>query len=241
MKPVIALIFGIAIVISSWLFSYSWKNTHHLNDIITVKGSAKKDFTSDLIIWEANFNRKAATIQEAYSAIKRDADTVKKYLESKGVADDEVTFSAVNIEKNYEEVVDKNNRTTRIFSGYTLSQTASIESKSVDKIEVISREITELINSGLELYSGQPRYYSTKLAEIKLEMLAEATKDARARAEKISENAGNHLGSLRKADMGIFQITGRNSDEEFSYGGTFNTSSKEKTASITVDLVFAVQ
>src|SRR6185437_1077489 len=79
MKPVIALIFGIAIVISSWLFSYSWKNTHHLNDIITVKGSAKKDFTSDLIIWEANFNRKAATIQEAYSAIKRDADTEKKY------------------------------------------------------------------------------------------------------------------------------------------------------------------
>jgi uncharacterized protein len=98
-----------------------------------------------------------------------------------------------------------------------------------------------LINMGIELYSLQPRYYNTKLAELKLEMLAEATKDAKSRAEKISENAGTHLGRLRKADMGVFQITGKNSAEDYSFGGTFNTSSREKTASITVNLDFGVE
>ncbi len=240
MKIGIAFIFGVAIVVSSWLFSSSWKNTHHTQDIISVKGLAKKDFTSDLIIWEARFNRTAPTIQAAYASMQQDVVTINKYLVSKGVSEKSITFSAINIEKNFNESTDKQGRITRTFAGYTLNQSVKIESSEVEKVEVISREITELINTGLELSSDAPRYYNTKLAEIKLEMLAEATKDAKARAEKISENAGNKLGSLRKANMGIFQITGRNTDEEYSYGGAFNTTSREKTASITVDLDFNV-
>jgi len=34
--------------------------------------------------------------------------------------------------------------------------------------------------------------------------------------------------------MGVFQITGKNNNEEYSYGGSFNTSSRLKTASITL-------
>lgn len=41
--------------------------------------------------------------------------------------------------------------------------------------------------------------------------------------------------------MGIFQITGQNSDEDYSWGGTFNTESKEKTASITMKLDYKVK
>jgi uncharacterized protein len=241
MKVASAVLFSIAIIVSAWLFSHSWKNTHHVNDKISVKGMAKKDFTSDLIIWEANFVRKSPTMQAAYAAIKEDAATVKKYLVGKGVAEKSITFSAVNIERQYDENRDKEGNMNRTFSGFALSQQVSVESNEVEKVEVISREITELINMGIELYSLQPRYYNTKLAELKLEMLAEATKDAKSRAEKISENAGTHLGRLRKADMGVFQITGKNSAEDYSFGGTFNTSSREKTASITVNLDFGVE
>ena len=104
----------------------------------------------------------------------------------------------------------------------------------------MSREVTELINSGIEFNSSEPRYYYTKLAELKLEMLAAATADAKSRAERIAKNAGGGLGSLRNAAMGIFQITGQNSNEEYSYGGNFNTSSKNKTASITARLEFGI-
>ncbi len=105
--------------------------------------------------------------------------------------------------------------------------------------EHIKPVVTELINSGIELYSEAPRYYYTRLAELKIEMLTSASKDARNRAEKMAENAGGDIGSLRSADMGVCQITAPNSTEEYSWGGAFNTSSKRKTASITVKLEFS--
>ena len=91
-----------------------------------------------------------------------------------------------------------------------------------------------------QLYSNPPNYYYTKLAELKIEMLASASKDARNRAEKISESAGGNIGELKSAVMGVFQITAPNSTEGYSWGGTFNTSSKRKTASITVNLDFSI-
>ncbi|MFN0031010.1 MAG: SIMPL domain-containing protein, partial [Flavobacteriales bacterium] len=113
-----------------------------------------------------------------------------------------------------------------------------IESNEVEKVEQISREVTELIDQGIEFYSDSPRYYYTKLNELKIEMLAEASKDATLRAQQMATNAGSKLGNLRSADMGIFQITGSHSEEEYSWGGTLNTSSKNKTASITVRMQF---
>ena len=108
----------------------------------------------------------------------------------------------------------------------------------VEKIEKLSREITELLNKGIQFYSDAPRYYFTKLADLKIEMISKATEDARLRAVKIAENSGGKLGDLISAKMGIFQITGQNSKEDYSWGGTFNTSSKKKTASITIKLEY---
>ena len=73
---------------------------------------------------------------------------------------------------------------------------------------------------------------------LKIEMISKATEDARIRAEKIAENSGSTLGDLSSAKMGVFQITGQNSNEDYSWGGTYNTTSKKKTASITMKLTY---
>ncbi len=72
-------------------------------------------------------------------------------------------------------------------------------------------------------------------------MISKASEDARIRAQRIAEYSGGKLGDLQSAKMGVFQITGQNSNEDYSWGGTFNTSSKEKTASITMKLVYKVK
>ena len=151
-------------------------------------------------------------------------------------------FSAVAINKDFETIytADGNEKESR-FTGYRLEQRVTIESKSVDKIEEISRQVSELINSGVEFYSEDPQYYYTKLSELKIEMIAQATKDANDRARKIAENAGGGIGQLKNADMGVFQIVAQNSSEDFSWGGSFNTSSKRKTATITVKLEYEVE
>ena len=71
--------------------------------------------------------------------------------------------------------------------------------------------------------------------------MRKATENARSRAEKIAGKSKSELNELRMAKMGIFQITGQHSTEDYSWGGAFNTSSKEKTASITMKLSYSVK
>ncbi len=236
-----AIIFSLAIVLSAMFLSGAWKKSHPTHESITVTGLANENFTSDVIVWDGWFTEKEMELKDAYSKVKRDAEIVRQYLLSKGVKPEEIVFGSVSINKKMKMVFSADNKThEEIFDGYELTQTVKIQSSEVDKIEQISREVTELINQDVELYSMQPSYYYTKLSDLKIRMLAAATADARNRAEKIAQNSGAKLGKLQNATMGIFQITGQNSNEEFSGGGAFNTSSKAKTASITVRLEFTV-
>ena len=230
---------AVAIVITAIILSYTILNRNQKANTISVTGLSARDFTSDLIVWSGSFSRKSMNLKEAYASLDQDRVNIQKYLIAKGLKAENVIFSAVDITKEFDESYDDNgNKIRSIFTGYVLQQTVQVESGEVDKVENISRSITELINQGIEFYSKNPEYYYTKLAELKVQMIAQATQDANLRATMIAENAGGSVGDLKSADMGVFQITGRNSSEEYSWGGSFNTSSKEKTASITVSLIY---
>ena len=234
------IIIALAIIISTSILAGAWKKSHQTHNSINVTGMASRDFESDLIVWSGSFQRKEMTTKEAFEKLKSDMATIKQYLVGKGIAEKEIVFSAVIINKEFDHIKNNDKLETNVFTGFNLTQHVNIESKSVNKVEQVSREVTELIDKGVEFYSDAPRYYYTKLADLKIEMLASATKDGRTRAENIAENAGGKIDHLSSADMGIFQITGQNSSEDYSWGGTFNTSSKNKTASITVKLDFSL-
>ncbi|NDC93623.1 MAG: hypothetical protein EB087_07945, partial [Flavobacteriales bacterium] len=74
-----------------------------------------------------------------------------------------------------------------------------VQSKNVNIIEKTSREVSELIDAGIELNSDAPEYYYTKLAALKLSMIEQATKDAYNRAIKIAENGGGSLGNMKNS------------------------------------------
>lgn len=235
-----AIIVALSILIGVFMLTRAYKNRNRGDDLVNVTGLGSKDFTSDLIVWRGAFSKQRMELKDAYSALKADQQTIKDYLLKKGVKEEEIVFSAVDIDKRFNTYYDKNNNRISEFKGYRLTQSVEINSKEVNKVESLSREITELINVGVELQSDQPDYYYTKLAELKVEMISAASQDARLRAEKIAENSNASLGKLRYAKMGVFQIIGQNSNEDYSWGGSFNTSSKEKTATITMKLQFGV-
>ncbi len=234
-----AVIFGVAIVLASVFLANGYVERSRKQRTIDVTGLGTTDFTSDLIVWEGEVNVINSDLSYAYKELKSTKSKVREYLISKGIEKDEVVFAAVRSrEKNKSIYNSEGNYVGEEFEGYVLEQSFTVESRDVEKVEGISRSITELLNEGMQLYSDAPRYYYTKLADLKLEMIAKATKDARSRAENITTNAGTDLGDVIEADMGVFQITGQNSNEEFSWGGTFNTSAKHKTATITVQLSY---
>ena len=237
-----AIVFAIAIVIASIILGHAVINRNKQAGTISVTGLGQTNFTSDLIVWEAKFSQINTDLKQAYSDLKKDKETILEYFKSKGLSDHVIVFNAVQTDKNFKQNYTSDGKYLgEEFTGYTLTQTVQINSNDVEKVEKISREVTELLNKGIQLYSIPPRYYYTKLEDLKIEMVAQATDNAHVRAKSIAENSGAKLGELSVAQMGIFQITGQNSNEDYSWGGAYNTSSKEKTASITMKLTYQVK
>jgi hypothetical protein len=241
-KHLSAIIFGIAIVIAAYLLGHAVINRNNAQGSISVTGLGNADFTSDLIVWEGYYSRENIDLKQAYKDLEADKAIITDYLTGKGINKEEIVFKAVNSRNNTRSKYSTDGKYMgEEFLGYVLTQSLQIDSKNVENTEKVSREITELLNKGIQFYSQPPRYYYTKLADLKIEMISKATQDAYTRAQKIAENSGAQLGELITAKMGIFQITGQNSDEEYAWGGTYNTSSKEKTASITMKLDYKVK
>lgn len=235
------MIIAVAVVITAIAFTTTYKNRNRSNDMISVTGLGTKDFKSDLITWNANYSVTNADLKLATASLDANREAVRKYLVSKGIDEKEMVFSSVTMNRDYHTWTDDDGNEHSEFQGYSLYQTVGVESKDVEKVEQVSREVTELISQGIEISSSAPDYYYTKLGELKIEMVATATADARTRAEQIAKNSNASLGHLRSAQMGVFQITAQNSSDDYSWGGSFNTSSKMKTANITMKLQFGIE
>ncbi|HSI88332.1 MAG TPA: SIMPL domain-containing protein, partial [Pyrinomonadaceae bacterium] len=96
-----------------------------------------------------------------------------------------------------------------------------------------------LINQGILIESKPPQYYYNAIGDLKVEMLGEAAKDAKERAERIASSTGNSIGSVRSARMGVMQITAADSTEVSDYG-VYDTSTIEKDMTAVVNVSFAI-
>jgi len=236
------LIGALAVIICAFIIYHSYTYKFRNHNRVSVAGSAYFNFSADLIVWNANIECSAMDVKDAYSRLKADNQQVLAYLKGRGVTDSEIVFSAISSNKEYDPTYSPDGRQTgQKFKGYKLTQQVKVESKNIERVERISREITELLQQGIELNSAEPLYYYTKLADLKIDLLAKASADAYNRAQTIAKNAHSRLGTLKEANMGVFQITGQYSNENFTYSGTFNTSSKNKTANVIVRMEYELE
>jgi uncharacterized protein len=235
----VTLIIALSIIFTGLILSSTYKHRYTFQDTIGVTGSAEAQFVSDLIVWKGTFARSSLNLKTAYADLKGDEDRVRSYLNAHGVRAEDIVFSAVTITKeNKEKFNSEGRRIGSEFSGYRLSQSVRVESSEIDKIEKISREVTELIQAGLELDSTAPAFYYTKLSELKVGLLGQAASDGRLRAETVAKSTNSKLGKLKTASVGVFQIVGRHSGETYTWQGAFNTTDKNKSAQITIKMEF---
>lgn len=240
MRYLTAIIFSLAIVLAAYFLGDAYVSRANPDGVIAVTGSGSENFVSDLIVWEGQFSQMSVNLDQAYNALNKDKEIVRQYLVNKGIAAENIIFNSVKTSEQRENQYQNGNFTGSVFKGYELRQTVKIESNDVEMVESVSREITELLNKGVQFQSMQPRYYYTKISDLKIEMISKATEDAKLRAERIAENSGGRLGDLKSANMGVFQITGQNSGDDYSWSGAYNTVDKNKTASITMRLEYEI-
>ncbi len=228
---------ALGIIISSLILGWAYKDSKKGDEAITVTGSARKRIKSDLVVWNAGVSTQSPQLSEAYKQLSDYTPRIKKYLIDKGIPEEQITVSSISTTQL--KATDNMGRETSEITGYSLKQQVSVTSTDVDKIARISREATELINQGILLESSAPQFFYTKLGDLKIEMLGEAARDAKTRADKIADSTSSSIGSIRSARMGVMQITAPESTEVSDYGVN-DTSSIEKDVTAVVNISFAV-
>lgn len=233
-----AIVLALGLVLSSMVFGWFFAKARKGDEVITVTGSARKRIKSDLVVWSASVSYQAPTLADAYRQLSENIPRVKQYLIGKGIPENEITISSISTTTLRK--TDENGQESSKISGYSLRQELQVRSTDIDKIAQISREATELINQGILIDSSSPQYLYTKLGDLKVEMLGEAAKDAKTRAERIAASTGNSIGTVRSAKMGVMQITAADSTE-VSDAGISDTSSIDKDITAVVNIGFAVE
>jgi len=224
------------LVLSAILFTRAWMRISE-RESINVTGSARKAVRSDLIVWRGSFTVEAKDLLDAQRRLKADFGKVEAFLRSRGVTNYIVGNVAIQelrtSQKQEGEAVIK-------LSGYRLSRPVEIQSSEVDRIAQLDRETFALLEDGVLFTADLPQYIYTKAGEAKVEMLADATKDARSRADQIAVQGARTIKRLQSAKMGVFQITPVHSIQA-SWDGMNDITSVEKTITAVVTATFSLE
>ncbi len=229
------LFLAAGLVFSAMLGTAAWVKIKN-SQFITVKGSARKNIESDLAVWRGSFVVEAETLLDAQHKIQANRVVVEKFLGDAGVTN--FAFAPINIEEMRAVQKSSDGWTQQRTSGYRLSQAVRVESSEVDRIEHL--DSTPLVEQGVLFTTDPPQFIYTSVGEAKIELLAEAVKDARARAGQIATQGGRGLAQLHDADQGIFQITARHSNDT-SGEGMNDTTSRQKTITAVVTATFLLK
>jgi len=229
------LFLAAGLVLSAMLATSAWMKIKN-SQFVTVKGSVQKNIESDLAIWCGSYQVEAETLLDAQHKLQADRVLVAKFMADNGVAN--FSFSSLGIEEVKAKRKDAEDFVTQKTVGYHLSQTVCVESPDVDRLDKL--DTTPLVEQGVVFTVSPVEFIYTKAGETKIEMLAAATRDARARAEQIASQGGRTLARLQSADQGIFQITALHANTT-SWSGESDTGSRQKTITAVVTATFLLK
>jgi hypothetical protein len=204
------------------------------SDGITVTGSAKISATADNAVWVLNVSLSSPAVSMAVKKVDSDVAALSDYLVKAGIPTDALTLGAVSTYANEEFV--NGNATGRILS-YRANREVTVRSKDVELISKLSQGIGTLLATGINVNNYGPAYYISNLPELRPQLMAEAMKDAKVRAEALTKAVGGDIGALVNVKAGPIQITTPDSTMTADYGA-YDTSTIEKTVTATVSVTF---
>ena len=189
MKRTVAAIFAISILGAAMFLAHAYKTRGDRKGNVSVTGLGSIDFESDEVVWSGIFETTDEDLASAFEAIRADRKVVEDYLLGKGIKQEELTFRQVNTDDvERSKYNDDGKYVGSEFEAYRLSQVVTIDSKDLERVITISREISELLEQGLQFRSYNPKFYYSELDKLKLSLIEQASENGRIRAEQIAKN-----------------------------------------------------
>jgi len=193
---------------------------------VTVKGLVEREVKSDQAIWRLGLRRASNDIRDAQAKISSDRDAVVAFLQKQGFKGDEIAREPTR-------TIDKLAREFAQPQGgdrlrYIVTTSLVVNTSNVDLVSSALGATDELLKSGILLDGDReggvanPRYVVSKFNELRPQLLAEATKNARATAQQFAADAGAQIGKIRSANQGMIQIFGVDGNDE---SGPFSPTS----------------
>jgi len=208
-------------------------------DMITVTGSARRTIVSDTVVWRASLTSTQPTPAEASRELGAWVGRVQSFLRGAGAADSEVRLEPISTETLPQLAPDGRAETGRV-GGYKLTRAFEVRSARVKEITDIVQKSGTLLGEGIPLTAQPPQYLYAQLPQIRPELLADASRDAKTRGERLVVSAGGRLGRLQNVSAGVFQITAPGSTDT-SGEGVYDTSTIDKDVTAVVNLTFAMR
>ena len=230
---------ALALIVSALIIGYAYDKAHPAwPKSMTVTGSAERLVDSDTVKWSVTLSQTVPPTSQADAGrrLDKDRETFLAFLATAGVEKDNVSIQPMSLTDNYTTVDFKTGRTA--LTSYGASQVLVIESSKVAEIGTLAQSAAvTMAERNIYLSTQGMEYYFNKLPDLKLELLTEATKNARQRGEAILAGGSGSLGPVESADTGVFQVTAVNSSDLSDYG-TYDTTSPRKKVTAVVHATF---
>lgn len=228
---------ALGFTLSAYILSNAVVRMRH-ESTIKVKGTSELSVESDSANWKARYTVRNPALARGYADLESHQSLVKKFMTDSNVPDEECTYSAVGMTTEYK--LDAKGHPTSEVENYVLTQVVDVKSKDVQRIDKVSKEITQLIQHDVEVESMAPAYTCSTVEKIKLDLLAKATQNAYDRAKTLADNSHGRVGALSSASQGVFQITPVDSTQVTDYG-SYDTTTISKSVKAVVTLEFQIR
>ena len=185
---------------------------------VTVKGLAELDVVADTAVWSVKFNRVGADLAKVQSNIDGDIKKARQFLMDNGFKENEIQNLRIQVRDKFAGYSDIERKNQETADRYVIETGVMVRSTSVDLVDSVSRKMGDLVKQGVtvtEDYTG-PIYIFNGLNDIKIKMIEDATKNARAAGEQFAKDAGAKLGKIQSANQGVFSITARDQVDAWS-------------------------
>lgn len=173
---------------------------------VTVKGLAEREVLADKVVWPLPFKCVSNDMQQLYNEIEKNNNIVVGFLKDGGITEDEIIISAPAVTDRLAQSYVPDNIKFR----YQAEAVITVTSSQVEKVIDLMKKQVNLMKQGVIIsneYNYNISFEYTSLNDIKPEMVEEATRNARAVAQKFAEDSGSNLGKIRQATQGQFSIS----------------------------------
>lgn len=192
------VLIAIVIILSAFVFLMAARGFSDQGKFVEVKGSSERFVKADRAIWSFGYEVKSNDVNNLYSEIANNNASIKKFLTDAGFKAEEINIAPISVyQDTYREALYR----------YNTSVQLSVFTENVDLVRKVSSDTLPLIKAGIVLNGGYVDFQFTELNTIKPAMLAEAIAGARESAQQFADDSGTRLGSISRANQGVFSIT----------------------------------